>query len=71
MAVLTINQMTRAQKLQAMEELWESLSGDEERLNSPTWHGDALEETRQNYAAGSEQPVEWEAAKRELRKPSE
>ena len=54
--MLTIKQMTRAQKLQAMEELWESLSRDEDRLDSPTWHADALEKSRQNYAAGREQP---------------
>ncbi len=71
MAMLTIKQMSWAEKIQAMEELWESLSRDEDRLESPTWHADALEETRQNYAAGREQPVEWEAAKQELRKRSE
>jgi len=69
--MLIINQMTRAQKLEAMEELWESLSRDEGQLDSPAWHADALEETRQNYAAGREQPVEWEAAKQGLRKRSE
>ena len=71
MSVLTIKQMTQAQKIQAMEELWESLSRDEDQLDSPTWHADVLEETRQNYAAGREQPVEWAAAKQELRKRSE
>lgn len=71
MAMLTIKQMSWAEKLQAMEELWESLSRDEDRLESPTWHIDALEETRQNYAAGREQPIDWESAKQELRKRSE
>jgi len=71
MAMMTIKQMSLAEKLQAMEELWESLSRDEDRLESPAWHGDVLEETRQNYAAGREQPIDWEAAKQELRKRSE
>ena len=71
MAMPTIKQMSWTEKLQAMEELWESLSQDEGRLESPTWHADALEETRQNYAAGREQPIDWEAAKQELRKRSE
>lgn len=71
MAMLTIKQMSWAEKLQAMEELWESLSRDEGRLESPTWHAEVLEETRQNYAAGREQPIDWEAAKQELRKRSE
>jgi Putative addiction module component len=71
MAMLTIKQMSWAEKLQAMEELWESLSRDEDRLESPTWHADALEETRQNYAAGREQPLDWDVAKKVLRKRSE
>jgi hypothetical protein len=71
MAILTIKQMSRAEKLQAMEELWESLSRDEDRLESPAWHADALEETRQNYSAGQEQAIDWDAAKQELRKRSE
>ncbi len=71
MAMLTIKQMSWAEKLQAMEALWESLSQDGDRLESPNWHADALEETRQNYEAGREQLVDWEAAKQELRKRSE
>lgn len=71
MPMLTIKQMSWAEKLQAMEELWESLSQNEDRLASPNWHADALEETRRNYETGREQPVDWEAAKQELRKRSE
>ena len=71
MSMLTIKQMSWAEKLQTMEQLWESLSRDEDRLESPTWRADALEETRQNYEAGREQPVDWEAAKQGLRKRSE
>ena len=71
MPMLTIKQMSWAEKLQTMEQLWESLSRDEDRLESPGWHADALEETRQTYDAGREQPVDWEAAKQELRKRSE
>lgn len=50
-----------------MEELWESLSGEGTRLESPAWHGDALRETGQRYDAGQEQPVDWAIAKQELR----
>ncbi len=43
----------------------------QDRLESPTWHADVLKETEQNYAADRERPVDWEAAKQELRKRSE
>jgi hypothetical protein len=71
MGMLSIKQMSWAEKVQAMEELWESLSRDDDRLESHSWHADALEETRQSYAAGGEPPIEWEAAKDKLRTRSE
>jgi uncharacterized phage protein gp47/JayE len=71
MSALAIKQMCWAEKLRVMEELWVSLSQDESRLESPTWHQDALRETTTRYEAGQEQPVDWAAAKRELRKRAE
>ena len=54
-----------------MEDLWESLRQDADRFESPAWHARALEEARENYAAGREQPVDRDVAKRVLRKPGE
>jgi hypothetical protein len=71
MSALTIESMTWDEKLRAMEELWKSLSREEARLESPPWHEEALRETAARYDAGKEQPVDWEAAKRELRKRAE
>ena len=67
MSSLAIQQMSLEEKLRTMEELWESLSRESSRLESPVWHGDALRETEQRYEAGQEQPVDWIAAKQELR----
>jgi hypothetical protein len=71
MSALAVKQMTWAEKLRTMEELWESLSQDESRLESPPWHQDALRETTVRYDAGQEQPIDWAAAKCELRKRAE
>jgi Putative addiction module component len=54
-----------------MEELWESLSQAEARLKSPLWHKKALGETATRHDAGEEQPIDWDAAKRELRNRAE
>jgi hypothetical protein len=67
MSTLAIKQMSREEKLRAMEELWESLSEDGTRLESPAWHDDVLRETEQRYEAGEEQPIDWATAKQELR----
>lgn len=67
MSTLAIQQMSWEEKLRAMEELWESLSGEATRLESPAWHGDVLRETERRYEAGQEQPVDWAIVKQELR----
>ncbi|HEY0684897.1 MAG TPA: addiction module protein [Steroidobacter sp.] len=67
MSSLPIQQMSWQEKLRAMEELWESLSKEASRLESPAWHGDALRETEQRYEDGHEAPVDWSIAKQELR----
>jgi hypothetical protein len=57
-------------KLRAVEGLWQSC-GEETRLESPPWHKEALRETVARRDAGEEQPMDWDAAKRELRKRAE
>jgi Putative addiction module component len=52
----------------AMEDRLQSLSREETQPESPTWHKEALRGTVARHAAGTEQPIEWDAAKRELRK---
>jgi hypothetical protein len=71
MSALAIENMTWDEKLRAMEELWVSLSRDEARLKSPPWHQEALRETVARHDAGKEPPIDWDAAKRELRKRAE
>jgi len=71
MSALVIENMSWDEKLRAMEELWESLSPDEARLESPPWHQDALREAVARHDAGKEQPIDWDAAKRELRERAE
>jgi hypothetical protein len=71
MSALAIKQMSWDEKLRAMEELWDSLTQDQSRLESPPWHEEALRETAKRYEMGEEQPTDWAAAKRELRKRAE
>jgi hypothetical protein len=67
MGTLAIQQMSWEEKLRAMEELWESLSAEGTRYESPAWHGDVLRETEQRQRTGQEEPVDWTIAKKELR----
>jgi hypothetical protein len=60
--------MTRVEKLRIMEVLWEDLSRNDPELESPAWHESALQETERRMAAGEEKVLDWEAAKKELRR---
>ena len=66
-AVLDIGKLTRAEKLRAMEELWEDLTRPEDEYKSPEWHGDVLREREEAVQAGTDEFVSWEDAKRVLR----
>lgn len=60
--------MSREEKLKAMHALWEDLARDEDAVESPEWHHDALRETEKRVRSGAEQVRNWDEAKAELRK---
>lgn len=71
MSIETVQQMSRSEKLKLMETLWEQLTQPEDAFESPAWHGQSLKETEQRLAEGKEQVLDWETAKRQLRKQFE
>jgi len=66
-----IKQLTHKEKLMTMEAIWDDLSASQEGIESPKWHQDALKKTEARAAAGMEEPMDWEVAKRQLRKEFE
>lgn len=68
MSIETLERMSRGEKLKLMELLWEQLSRPDDAFESPSWHGQALKETAQRLAEGKEQVLDWEAAKKDLRR---
>jgi len=65
--VLPLQKMSRDEKLRAMEALWADLSKDEERLESPTWHAQALREA-ERAMNGKAKFSDWEEAKKRIRR---
>jgi hypothetical protein len=65
---LPLDQMTAREKLRAIETIWEDLSREERQVPSPDWHFDALKEREQRRKAGKEKVLDWEAAKKDLRR---
>jgi hypothetical protein len=51
-----------------MEAIWMDLSAEEGREESPDWHEKALQETELRLRSGEEKIVDWQDAKKDLRR---
>jgi len=67
-SIIDIRHLSKAEKLRVMEEIWVDLSREDEEFESPEWHREALQETERRLSSGQEKVVDWETAKKELRK---
>lgn len=66
--LLPIAKMTTTDKLRAMEDLWSSLTSEDAAFPLPSWHKFALQETEKRIESGGETFIEWEVAKKSLRR---
>ena len=66
--IFPLKSMSKIEKLRAMEELWTDLSKDDASFESPVWHVRELHETEVRVAAGKEEFIDWEEAKKSLRR---
>ncbi len=65
MTTADIQKLSKEEKLELMEVIWEDLSKTE--VVAPAWHEPALKETEKRISEGVEQPVDWKEAKSQLR----
>ena len=66
--VLSLQKMSRDEKLRAMEALWDDLSKDEDRFESPAWHARALRDAERAVKNGKAKFTDWEQAKKRIRR---
>lgn len=66
-APLPLDRMTTAEKLSAMEALWQDLTRNADQFESPAWHGELLRRREQLVEEGKDGYVDWETAKKHLR----
>ena len=71
MSIAELRKLPATEKLRIIEALWSDLAADDESFASPTWHEDALRATEADFAAGRIEVLDWEDAKKQLRKRSE
>jgi hypothetical protein len=63
-----IEQMTLAQRMEAMELLWRSLSAEPDRVASPAWHGEVLQRRRAKIESGKAEFLTIDQLKKRLAK---
>jgi hypothetical protein len=66
--MLPIAKMSTVDKLRAMEDLWTSLTTESSPFPLPTWHKAELRETEKRVESGEEAFIDWEEAKKSLRR---
>lgn len=64
---LPLEKMTRKEKIEAMESLWDDLCRHAEGIESPDWHGAILDQREESLTVGEAQFGDWETAKRRIR----
>lgn len=65
---ISLEKMTKEEKLRMMEALWMDLTGLDEDFGSPNWHEDVLAARGKRVQSGEEEYRDWKSAKEELNK---
>ncbi len=68
MSIADLRALPPAEKLKIIETLWSDLAADEAAFVSPAWHDAELRKTDAALAAGQVEVLDWDVAKKELRK---
>jgi putative addiction module component (TIGR02574 family) len=62
-----IREMSMAERLQALEQLWDAVCRDDADVPSPTWHAAVLEERQARAARGDSRFLTLDQVKARLR----
>lgn len=68
MSLAELRMLPRAEKLKIIETLWSDLAGEPESFESPAWHEEELRKTEADFSNGKVEVLNWDDAKKELRK---
>jgi putative addiction module component (TIGR02574 family) len=57
---LSLSELSLSEKLDLMEALWDSLTDEESKVQSPEWHRDILEERKRKIEEGEAEFISLE-----------
>ena len=64
---IPLNEMTTIDKLRVIEDIWENLLLESEKIPSPAWHADVLSAREKRMQNGESQFSDWDDAKARIR----
>ena len=64
-----ISRLTSAEKLQLVEELWDTLAANPDQLPMPAWHDKLLDEDQAAYNAKPNEGAPWPEANNRSKGP--
>ena len=64
--VLELESLSRMEKWQILEKIWEDLRQDFDEKETPAWHREILEKREKELLSGHEELLDWETCKKEL-----
>ncbi|HCE43169.1 MAG TPA: addiction module antitoxin RelB [Lentisphaeria bacterium] len=67
-AALPLKKMSIQEKISTMEYIWDDLCKNAGDITSPEWHKDILDDREKTLKARTDSFVDWEDAKRKIRK---
>lgn len=65
---IDLDKMTIADKIRAMESLWDDLCRHSEEVPSPLWHKDILSQREKSIVEGKEELNVWDNEKERIKK---
>lgn len=68
MSITELRQLPPIEKLKLIELLWSDLAAHDASFDSPGWHAEELSKTEAALSSGQAETLDWEEAKKELRK---
>ncbi len=63
---LPLSRLSQAQKLDMLEKIWDDLTSEEKRFESPDWHEKVLREREEALSAGKVKISDWDEAKERI-----
>ena len=65
---IPLETMSVEEKIQVMEIIWDDLCHKADDMESPSWHEDVLREREEALQPGADEFIDWDLAKKNIRK---